>query len=64
VTTALKKNGVAGFEAVDTYILNPKAVDMDNLYGFFDPDTREWCNGILATVLRKVRSVKISKIKQ
>lgn len=51
---AMKADGVAGYESVTTYVLNPKSVAMDNLYGYYHYDTREWIDGILASVLRVV----------
>ena len=38
------------FRPVDSFILNPKSVSVDELYGKFNLLTQEWKNGIVATL--------------
>lgn len=40
------------FRCVDTYILNPKSVTMDELYGNYDPVSKEWTDGIMSAQMR------------
>ena len=52
-TTAMaKEHGEDGFQVVRTYVLNPKSVSMNELYGAFDLATFEWTDGILSNVFR------------
>lgn len=37
-------------------LLNPKAVAASNLYGYMDPNTNEWHDGLVATLLRSISS--------
>lgn len=37
-----------------SYIIDPKAITKDELYGFMDPTTREWTDGLFTHVIRKV----------
>ena len=58
--TSLYANKVEGpnFRPVDTYILNPKAVSMGELYGEVNPLTLEWRDGLLGVMVRA--TVKVS----
>lgn len=38
----------------NSYIIDPKALSKEELYGFLDPTTREWTDGIFTHVLRKI----------
>ncbi|OHS94615.1 Dynein heavy chain family protein [Tritrichomonas foetus] len=37
-----------------TYLLNPKALSLNELYGAYDLNTRQWSEGILSSVIRDV----------
>ncbi|EKX45970.1 hypothetical protein GUITHDRAFT_94428 [Guillardia theta CCMP2712] len=41
------------YEDVTMFSLNPKAITIDQIYGNFDPVTREWVEGIGASLVRK-----------
>eukprot|EP00898_Chlorokybus_atmophyticus_P005400 jgi/Chlat1/5861/Chrsp4S06373 len=49
---ALKKKGVEDMERVHVYTINPLALSNDELYGCFSAASREWCDGVLAKVMR------------
>ncbi|KAL7749213.1 hypothetical protein RI367_005365 [Sorochytrium milnesiophthora] len=39
--------------ATKLYILNPKAVTVNELYGILDPTTRDWTDGLLSNIFRE-----------
>jgi dynein heavy chain 1 len=49
--TALERQD--GIEGV-AYVIDPKAMHKDALYGTLDPTTREWNDGLFTHVLRKI----------
>ena len=36
------------------HVLDPKAMSKDDLYGFLDPTTREWTDGLFTQLIRKI----------
>lgn len=42
-----------GIEGV-SYVIDPKAMHKDALYGTLDPTTREWNDGLFTHILRKI----------
>jgi dynein heavy chain 1 len=42
-----------GIEGV-SYVIDPKAIHKDHLYGTLDPTTREWNDGLFTHILRKI----------
>lgn len=47
-----KADGVKG----EYYVIDPKAIDKEALYGTLDPTTLEWTDGIFTSILRTVLS--------
>lgn len=37
-----------------SYVIDPKAISKENLYGTLDPTTREWNDGLFTSILRKI----------
>ncbi|KAK2862756.1 hypothetical protein Q5P01_002289 [Channa striata] len=50
--TALHHKGVPGFQPVQEYPLNPKAMSLGELYGQNDLSTNEWSDGVLSSLMR------------
>jgi dynein heavy chain, axonemal len=42
------------YQKVHVHVINPLALSNDELYGFCDPGTHEWQDGILARIMRTV----------
>ena len=53
--TKLKQKGIVGerYEKVKMYHINPKSIQMGQLYGEFDVNTHEWQDGILCVIIRQ-----------
>ena len=57
--TLLHENDVTSnpmFQKVHHFELNPKAITMNQLYGCFDPNTREFIDGVLPNLYRSAAS--------
>ncbi|XP_067124199.1 dynein axonemal heavy chain 10, partial [Centruroides vittatus] len=39
---------------VKTYIINPKAVDITDFYGFINPSSNEWTDGLFSVIFREM----------
>jgi len=51
--TALgKEDGIDGFNPVYDFVMNPKSVTLNELYGAYDLQTFEWADGILSTIFK------------
>ncbi|KAJ1568194.1 Cytoplasmic dynein 1 heavy chain 1, partial [Cladochytrium tenue] len=37
-----------------SYVIDPKAMSKEGLYGYMDPTTREWTDGLFTHILRKI----------
>jgi len=48
---ALHKEQTGKWPGVKTFILNPKSVTINELYGYVDPNTAEWFTGCLASMM-------------
>ena len=40
----------------DAYVVDPKAVSKEELYGKLDPTTLEWTDGVFTDILRRILS--------
>ncbi len=60
---ALNKAGVAGYESVKLFIINPKSLSDGELYGQYDLSTGEWLDGVLSRCMREACSDESPKQK-
>lgn len=37
-----------------SYVIDPKAIPKESLYGTLDPTTREWTDGLFTHILRRI----------
>ena len=51
--TYARKQGDVNEYTTNYYIINPKSITLDTLYGYADPVSKEWTEGILAEIYRK-----------
>ncbi|TGZ69850.1 hypothetical protein CRM22_003509 [Opisthorchis felineus] len=42
-----------GIEGV-AHVIDPKSINKESLYGYLDPNTREWTDGLFTHILRKI----------
>jgi hypothetical protein len=54
------------FEGKDAhaYVIDPKAISKAELFGFLDPTTREWTDGIFTSIVRKVIDNKLGELEK
>lgn len=38
----------------DSYVIDPKAISKEDLYGRLDPTTLDWTDGIFTSIVRKI----------
>eukprot|EP00040_Diaphanoeca_grandis_P036231 m.230237 g.230237 ORF g.230237 m.230237 type:complete len:4579 (-) comp33576_c0_seq1:2736-16472(-) len=51
-----------GKQGHKSYVIDPKALSKDDLYGALDPTTREWTDGVFTYVLRKIIDNKLNEL--
>lgn len=51
--TTMKKDGKPGFQIVHEFPLNPKALNLGELYGEYNLSTGEWADGVISSIMRK-----------
>jgi dynein heavy chain, axonemal len=50
--SALSACQVEGYYPVHSFVVNPKSVSLNELYGAYDLATFEWADGILSTIFK------------
>ncbi|CAD8170768.1 unnamed protein product [Paramecium pentaurelia] len=51
--TYCHKNGLQDERCVQYHVLNPKSITLNQLYGYSDPVSKEWTEGVLGEIYRK-----------
>ncbi|KAL4429302.1 hypothetical protein ABPG74_002288 [Tetrahymena malaccensis] len=59
LTYACKKLGSLDELPTNYYIINPKSISLNFLYGYSDPVSKEWTEGVLAEVYRKCATATV-----
>ncbi|KAK2576897.1 hypothetical protein KPH14_005522 [Odynerus spinipes] len=59
VMTAMKNDGKAGYNTVYVYPINPKALNLGELYGEYNLATGEWLDGVISSIMRQTCSSKM-----
>ncbi|KAI4493628.1 hypothetical protein M0804_001804 [Polistes exclamans] len=54
--SGMKNDGKAGYNAVHVYPINPKALNLSELYGEYNLSTGEWLDGVISSIMRKTCS--------
>lgn len=53
-TALLKVLSILDKQESESYVINPKSVTKDTLFGALDPTTREWTDGVFTRILRTI----------
>ncbi|XP_008209980.1 dynein heavy chain 2, axonemal [Nasonia vitripennis] len=51
--TTMKRDGKPGFNVVHEFPINPKALNLGELYGEYNLSTGEWSDGVISSIMRK-----------
>ncbi|XP_074107880.1 dynein heavy chain 2, axonemal kl-2 [Cotesia typhae] len=50
--TSMSRDGKKGFNIVSEFPINPKALNLGELYGEYNPSTGEWSDGVISSIMR------------
>jgi dynein heavy chain len=53
MNTLAKEMPASQYTSVRYEILNPKAITINELFGFVDPNTTEWNEGVLSSMMAR-----------